>query len=33
MSATAIAMMILAIVVIWGGLVAAVVHLRRSVQE
>ena len=33
MSATAIAMMILAIVVIWGGLVAAVVHLRRSAQE
>lgn len=33
MSAMAIAMMVLAILVIWGGLLAAVVHLRRSVRE
>ncbi|GAA4412565.1 hypothetical protein GCM10023168_34460 [Fodinibacter luteus] len=33
MSTEAIVMMLLAIVVVWGGLVAALLHLRRADRE
>lgn len=33
MSTSAIIMMIVSIVLVWGGLVAAIVHLRRHPDE
>ncbi|MEE2044502.1 MULTISPECIES: methionine/alanine import family NSS transporter small subunit [Nocardiopsidaceae] len=33
MSTSAIVMMVVSIAVLWGGLVAAVVHLRRHPDE
>ncbi|WP_077690357.1 MULTISPECIES: methionine/alanine import family NSS transporter small subunit [Nocardiopsis] len=33
MSASAIVMMIVSIVLLWGGLLAAVLHLRRHPEE
>lgn len=33
MSGTAIAMMILALVTVWGGLVLSILHLRRHPDE
>jgi hypothetical protein len=33
MSASAIVMMIVSITLLWGGLVAAVLHLRRHPEE
>ncbi|RIQ35669.1 methionine/alanine import family NSS transporter small subunit [Jiangella rhizosphaerae] len=33
MSAGAVAMLVVAIVIVWGGLVASVVHLRRHPDE
>mgnify|MGYP001236396030 FL=1 len=33
MSTSAILMMIVSIVLVWGGLVAAIVHLRRHPDE
>ncbi len=33
MSTSAIVMMVISITVLWGGLVAAIVHLRRHPDE
>lgn len=33
MSAGAIVMMIIAIVIVWGGLIAAIIRLRRHAPE
>ena len=33
MSTSAIVMMVISIAVLWGGLVAAIVHLRRHPDE
>ncbi|MCT1602330.1 methionine/alanine import family NSS transporter small subunit [Kocuria sp. p3-SID1433] len=33
MSTTAVIMMIVAIVMVWGGLIASLLHLRNSPEE